>query len=73
MAKGLTTVKPEPSGRFNTAPSLVSNCKACATPICRSSRDWIWRNNNTERDGQAQQGFGPPLTTEMERHFNGSL
>jgi hypothetical protein len=43
MAKGLTTAKPEPSGRFSTAPSLVIARQICSNDTASAATSASYR------------------------------
>jgi len=43
MAKGLTTAKPEPSGRFSTAPSLLVARQICSNDTASAASAATYR------------------------------
>ena len=52
MAKGLTTSKPEPSGRFSTAPSLAIARQICSNDTASAATAASYRYESRVRELQ---------------------
>jgi hypothetical protein len=52
MAKGLTTSKPEPSGRFSTAPSLAIAQQICSDDTASAATAASYRYESRVRELQ---------------------
>jgi hypothetical protein len=52
MAKGLTTAKPEPSGRFSTAPSLAIARQICSNDTASAATAASYRYESRVREQQ---------------------
>jgi hypothetical protein len=50
MAKGLTTAKPEPSGRFSTAPSLATARMICSNDTASAATAASYRYESRVRE-----------------------
>jgi hypothetical protein len=78
MAKGLTTAKPEPSGRFSTAPSLAIARQICSNDTASAATAASYRYQARVRELEQRfenelQGVRDAAASAAASHFTGSV